>query len=134
MLTTPSAETNPQPKHFHFKAHPKIINKKHTQSQASSTTQHSSPCQSAYKLANPQAKHFHFKAHSKIIKKKHTQSQTSTTTQHASPCQSAFKLATWNCSGIRDKEDRLLRWMSRESVDVCCITETWLVDATAYRS
>ena len=85
MLTTSSAKTNTQPKHFHFKA-PKIIQKKHSQSQAPTTT----------------------------------------TTQHSSPCQSVFRLATWNCSGIRDKEDRLLRWMSRENVDVCCVTETWL--------
>lgn len=43
-----------------------------------------------------------------------------------SPRRDRFRLAAWNCSGIRDKEDRLLRWMAREEVDMCCVTETWL--------
>ena len=40
---------------------------------------------------------------------------------------SPIKFAAWNCSGYRSNEDRLMSWMADNDVDICFLSETWLL-------
>lgn len=39
-----------------------------------------------------------------------------------------MKVVTWNLNSVRAREERLLRWLSRESPDVVCLQETKVTD------